>query len=465
MASNDYLGVLTLVGQQKLAAAIGGAPLVLQTIRVGDGNGAQITPNEAMIDLVHRVGNGYGILSSGVDPVNAQMWRVSALVPATDGPFDIREIGVFDADGDMIAIARHPLVEKRAPGQGVSVELTTDIVFPVSSTAQITVNLSTDVAVDLARLMRTPFIAVNSISVQTPPVSPVQGDTYLVPTAPTGAWNGAVGKLAMWNGIVWRIVSAPVGTIIAASDTGRYWRRTATEWEEWVATTTRRGIVELATDAETQAGTDAERAVTPAGLTARVNALPRPPVGIQVMTASGNFTVPTGVTLIDVQMWGGGGGGGGVGTGGSAGGGGGGGYTRKLMTVTPGQVIAGVVGAGGTAGGQGGAGGTGGASAFSTLNAYGGTGGGPNPSGNGGAGGGSSGGDVNFPGGSGTAGGTGSSVPGGPGGGSPFGGVGGGAGHGIAGGGAGPGGGGGGGGSAGNISGGAGTPGLIIIRY
>ena len=65
MAANDYLGVLTLVGQQKLAAAIGGAPLVLQTIRVGDGNGAEVSPNETMLDLVHRVGNAYGVMSSG----------------------------------------------------------------------------------------------------------------------------------------------------------------------------------------------------------------------------------------------------------------------------------------------------------------------------------------------------------------------------------------------------------------
>ncbi len=275
MASNDYLGVLTLAGRQKLAAAIGGTPLVLQTVRVGDGNGAEIAPNEAMLDLVHRVGGAYGVLSSGRDPVNLQMWRITALIPASDGPFDIREIGVFDAAGDMIAIARHPLVEKRGPGQGVGVELTTDIVFPVSSTAQVTVNFLPDVAVDLARLMRVPFLAVNSVTVRSPPALPQQGDTYLVPTAPTGAWNGSVGKLAMWNGIVWRIADAPVGTIVAASDSGTHWRRIASGWEEWRATATARGIVELATNAETQAGADAERAVTPAGLSSRTATVDR----------------------------------------------------------------------------------------------------------------------------------------------------------------------------------------------
>ncbi|MFT0892739.1 phage tail protein [Pseudochelatococcus sp. G4_1912] len=498
MAANDYLGVLTLVGQQKLAAAIGGTPLVLQTLRVGDGNGAEITPNETMVDLVHRVGNAYGVVSSGRDPVNLQMWRVTSVIPETDGPFNIREIGVFDADGDLIAIARHPLVEKRAPGQGAAVELTTDIVFPVSSTAQITVNFLPDSGVDIARLMRPPFIAVNSATVRTPPAISLQGDLYLVPAAPTGAWSGSVGKLMMWNGIVWRMATAPTGSVVCASDTGIYWRKTASGWTEWHATTDDRGLIELATNAEVQAGTDTIRAVTPASLSARTATIDRTglvelattseatagtdatravtpsglaaallaiPEGIHVMTSYGVFTVPAGVTKIDVAIWGGGGGGGSTGMGGSSGGAGAGGHARKLISVTPGQQLTGIVGAGGAAGALGGGGGTGGNTSFGPMTAYGGSGGRPNPSGDGGQGGSAAGGDINSRGGDGSSGAAGSDVTGGAGGGSPFGGPGGGAGHGISAGGAIPGGGGAGGGSSYSSSGGAGAPGLIIIRW
>jgi hypothetical protein len=66
---------------------------------------------------------------------------------------------------------------------------------------------------------------------------------------------------------------------------------------------------------------------------------------------SSTYTVPSGVTMILVKLWGGGGGGGytSVGTGGDhGGGGGGGGYAEKYFDVTPGAVFNYTVGAGGT---------------------------------------------------------------------------------------------------------------------
>lgn len=79
-----------------------------------------------------------------------------------------------------------------------------------------------------------------------------------------------------------------------------------------------------------------------------------------------NWTVPTGVTSITVEAWGGGGGGGGLGTSSTnARGGGGGAYAQSLLAVTPGDNYTLTVGAGG-AGGAAGAnpGSAGGASTF-----------------------------------------------------------------------------------------------------
>ena len=68
-------------------------------------------------------------------------------------------------------------------------------------------------------------------------------------------------------------------------------------------------------------------------------------------SGSGNWTVPYDVTSVQIEVWGGGGGGGRGGTGSGsngASGGGGGGYCKKnALTVTPGDLIAYVVGAGG----------------------------------------------------------------------------------------------------------------------
>lgn len=162
----------------------------------------------------------------------------------------------------------------------------------------------------------------------------------------------------------------------------------------------------------------------PSSSPANWKALSQPKGLTFISSGSGNYIVPSGVFLIDVEVWGGGGGGGGSGTiNTTAGGGGGGGYSRSTIVVVPGQSIAYAVGAAGAAGGAGGAGGTGGTSVFSTMTAAGGVGGSPNPVGNGGTGGVGSGGTINL---TGSAGGSGiGTLNGGAGGSSPFGGVGG----------------------------------------
>ena len=63
----------------------------------------------------------------------------------------------------------------------------------------------------------------------------------------------------------------------------------------------------------------------------------------ETLTDTNNWTVPTGVASVTVEMWGGGGGSGAKVFSGQAGrgaGGGGGGYTRQAISVTPGNSIA-----------------------------------------------------------------------------------------------------------------------------
>lgn len=86
---------------------------------------------------------------------------------------------------------------------------------------------------------------------------------------------------------------------------------------------------------------------------------------VVTLTASGNWTVPAGVTSATVEVWGGGGGGGSTNTNNSGGGGGGGGgYSSSLLAVTPAAVLPYIIGAAGAAGTTTTAGGAGGASSF-----------------------------------------------------------------------------------------------------
>jgi hypothetical protein len=75
--------------------------------------------------------------------------------------------------------------------------------------------------------------------------------------------------------------------------------------------------------------------------------------GIQEFTSSGTLTVPSGVTHLLVEMWGGGGGGGGSASIAPGSGGGAGGYTRAVVPVTSGAAYHIVVGSGGAAGSDG----------------------------------------------------------------------------------------------------------------
>jgi hypothetical protein len=99
----------------------------------------------------------------------------------------------------------------------------------------------------------------------------------------------------------------------------------------------------------------------------------------QTFTTSGTFTVPAGVTSIQVECWGGGGGGGGNNsTSDGAGGGGGGGYSRATLSVISGNSYTVTVGSGGTGGTGAQDGSSGGSSWFgstTTILAYGGNGG------------------------------------------------------------------------------------------
>ena len=103
------------------------------------------------------------------------------------------------------------------------------------------------------------------------------------------------------------------------------------------------------------------------------------PHGVQNITSSGTWTVPSGVTTLEVEVWAGGSGSWASVSGIAGGGGSGGGYARKRLTgLTPGASITVTVGAGGTAGTTAGAAPTNGAassfagSGFTTVSATGG---------------------------------------------------------------------------------------------
>ncbi|WP_454914974.1 DUF2793 domain-containing protein [Xanthobacter sediminis] len=63
-----------------------------------------------------------------------------------------------------------------------------------------------------------------------PPGAPITGDTYLVGTAPTGAWAGHAGQLATWTGTDWSFRVAGQGWRVYSRATGAEYVRSASAW-------------------------------------------------------------------------------------------------------------------------------------------------------------------------------------------------------------------------------------------
>lgn len=142
MASQFYT-ILTTIGQQKMAAAIaGGAPIALHELAVGSGVAdAYYSPLESQNTLQTEVWRGL-LNSLETDPTNPNYCIAEAVIPTNVGGFTIREVGIFDTAGDLIAIGKFPETYKPVTTSGTSKELVIRFIFEVANAS--VVNLTVD---------------------------------------------------------------------------------------------------------------------------------------------------------------------------------------------------------------------------------------------------------------------------------------------------------------------------------
>lgn len=121
---NEYYSILTNQGKEKIAQYLAqGQPLTLSQMAVGDGNGAVITLNadaDGLVNECHRL----ALNTVEQDSKNPDFIRAEAILPVDVGGFTVREAGIFDLEGTLIAIAKIPETEKILPAQGSARELT-----------------------------------------------------------------------------------------------------------------------------------------------------------------------------------------------------------------------------------------------------------------------------------------------------------------------------------------------------
>ncbi|WP_080710492.1 phage tail protein [Pseudomonas chlororaphis] len=147
-ANSQFFAILTNVGMAKQANADAlGIPWKITDMGVGDANDTDPIPNAAQTRLISEW-RRRPLNQLRVDPVNPAVIIAEQIIPADEGGHWIREIGLYDADGDLVAVANCAPSFKPVLSQGSGRTQVVRMNFIVSSTGNITLKI--DPAVVLA---------------------------------------------------------------------------------------------------------------------------------------------------------------------------------------------------------------------------------------------------------------------------------------------------------------------------
>ncbi|EIQ6796544.1 tail fiber protein [Escherichia fergusonii] len=141
--TRKFKTIITDTGAQKLAqaAAPDGKPVRLTHMAVGDGGGTLPTPDSKQTCLVHEVWR-HTVNRVILDATHQNRIVAELVIPPETGGFWVREIGVFDEHGDLIAVGNTAESYKPTVAEGSGRAQTFRTILTVSSTA--TVELTVD---------------------------------------------------------------------------------------------------------------------------------------------------------------------------------------------------------------------------------------------------------------------------------------------------------------------------------
>ncbi|MGE2765050.1 phage tail protein [Escherichia coli] len=391
---NEFYTLLTDRGMAKIANALADKKqLHLQKMAVGDSGGQYYEPTVRQTKLRHEVWRG-DLNTLTVAPNNPN-WLIAELVlPENIGGWYVREVGVFDTDGELIAIGKFPESYKPLLPGGSGKQVCIRLIMEVSNTTAVT--LTVDPSIVLAtRDYVDSQLDEHERSTNHPDATLSQkGFTQLsnatdsddetkaaTPKAVKAAMIEARNHRHTWS----QITDIPDGTLTqkgivklsnaidststteaatpsavkAAYDlaNGKAAGSHTHPWGQITGipdgTLTQKGIVKLSNATDSDSTTEA---ATPSAVKAAYDkasaAAPANHTHTSFYTTNGTFTVPDGVTTLFVEVMGGGGGGAGGAQSSSyeACGGNAGELIVGYLNVAPGQHFSVKVGAGGNGG-------------------------------------------------------------------------------------------------------------------
>ncbi|WP_241087526.1 phage tail-collar fiber domain-containing protein [Candidatus Vondammii sp. HM_W22] len=144
---SNYYTLLTAIGQAQLTNAQAlGQSLTLAELAIGDGNGAYVVPTEQQTKLVKEVWRN-AINQIYIDNDNANWLVIETVVPETVGGWTAREVGVFDSEGNLIAVGAYPETYKSRLAEGSGRDLYIRMILQISNAARVELKIDPAVVV------------------------------------------------------------------------------------------------------------------------------------------------------------------------------------------------------------------------------------------------------------------------------------------------------------------------------
>ncbi|MEG6141696.1 phage tail protein [Enterobacter kobei] len=199
--SAKFYTLLTDIGAAKLASAAAlGVPLKITQMAVGDGGGVLPTPSAQQTKLVSEKRRA-DLNMLYIDPQNSSQIIAEQVIPETEGGWWIREVGLFDETGALIAVGNCPESYKPQLAEGSGRTQTVRMVLITSSTDNITLKIDPSVVlatrkyvddkvlelkVYVDELMAAHLAAADPHTQYAPKASPTFTGTPKAPTAAAG---------------------------------------------------------------------------------------------------------------------------------------------------------------------------------------------------------------------------------------------------------------------------------------
>lgn len=146
--NQQYYTIVTSAGTARIAKATAlGTVVGLTHMAVGDGGGKAVTPSADMVSLRREVYRANVNLLQ-IDENNRNQIIAELLIPEEEGDFTIREVGLFAADGTLIAVGNLPDNYKPRANSGTASQQVVRMIIQVDNTGAVA--LKVDPAVVLA---------------------------------------------------------------------------------------------------------------------------------------------------------------------------------------------------------------------------------------------------------------------------------------------------------------------------